>query len=140
MTSNQSLWRSRSKAGGGWRMRSTPCPSAIGWRWSCATSRGCRTRKRPTRWVSRSAPRSQMSIAGSVCYGRHLMQNHRLFEELRALGRVHAPSEVLDNILDEVGLRDLYASLETALGPVYVAWNRLGVSAVMKTATPREFE
>lgn len=68
------------------------------------------------------------------------MQNYRLFEELRALGRVQAPSEVLDNILEEVGLRDLYASLETALGPVYVAWNRLGVSAVMKTATPAEFE
>ena len=68
------------------------------------------------------------------------MHNHRLLEELRALGRVRAPSQVLDQVLDEIGLRDVYASLETALGPVYVAWNRLGVSAVMKTATPWEFE
>ena len=68
------------------------------------------------------------------------MQNRQFLEELRALGRVRAPDRVLDNVLDEVGLRDWYASLETALGPVYVAWNRLGVSAVMKTATPWEFE
>lgn len=70
------------------------------------------------------------------------MQNKRdkLLEELRELGRVRAPDGLLDHVLDEVGLRDWYASFETALGPVYVAWNRLGVSAVMKTATPGEFE
>jgi O-6-methylguanine DNA methyltransferase len=47
---------------------------------------------------------------------------------------------VLEAILAEVDLTDRYASLETALGPVFVAWNRQGVSAVMKTATPAEFE
>ena len=68
------------------------------------------------------------------------MHNRQLLDELRALGNVHAPARVLEVILSEVELSDRYASLETALGPVFVAWNRQGVSAVMKTATPEEFE
>jgi O-6-methylguanine DNA methyltransferase len=68
------------------------------------------------------------------------MNDRQLFEDLRSLGRVRAPARVLETVLAEVGLGDRYASLESALGPVFVAWNRLGVSAVMKTATPDEFE
>ena len=68
------------------------------------------------------------------------MHNRQLLDELRALGNVHTPARVLVAILSEVELSDRYASLETALGPVFVAWNRQGVSAVMKTATPEEFE
>src|SRR5438067_11147426 len=68
------------------------------------------------------------------------MHNRQLLDELRALGNVHTPARVLEAILSEVELSDRYASLETALGPVFVAWNRQGVSAVMKTATPEEFE
>jgi len=68
------------------------------------------------------------------------MHNRQLLNDLRALGKVHAPAHVLGAILDEVELTDRYASLETALGPVFVAWNRQGFSAVMKTATPEEFE
>src|SRR3982074_1275682 len=68
------------------------------------------------------------------------MQNRQLRDELRALGKVQAPARVLEVILDEIELSDRYASLDTALGPVFVAWNRQGVSAVMKTATPTEFE
>jgi methylated-DNA-[protein]-cysteine S-methyltransferase len=68
------------------------------------------------------------------------MQNRQLLLELRALGRVHTPARVLEAILEEVELSDRYASLETALGPVFVAWNRQGVSAVLKTATAEEFE
>src|SRR5438132_3572934 len=68
------------------------------------------------------------------------MQNRQLFEDLRGLGQVRAPASIVEAVLDEVGLRDRYASLETALGPVFVAWNRLGVSAVMKTATGDDFE
>jgi O-6-methylguanine DNA methyltransferase len=69
-----------------------------------------------------------------------MMQDRQLFNDLRALGSVKAPPRVLEAILDEVDLGDRYASLETALGRVFVAWNRLGVSAVMQTATPEEFE
>jgi len=68
------------------------------------------------------------------------MENRQLLNDLRALGKVHAPTRVLEAILDEVELSDRYASLETSLGPVFVAWNRQGVSAGMKTATPAEFE
>src|SRR3981189_1902637 len=68
------------------------------------------------------------------------MHSKHLFNELRALGQVRAPARVLETILAEVDLSDRYASLETALGPVFVAWNRLGVSAVMLTATGAEFE
>src|SRR6266849_2802340 len=68
------------------------------------------------------------------------MHNRQLLNDLRALGKTHAPARVLEAILDEIDLSDRYASLETALGPVFVAWNRQGVSAVMKTATPAEFE
>jgi O-6-methylguanine DNA methyltransferase len=68
------------------------------------------------------------------------MNNRQLLEGLHALGSARAPARVLETVLDEVGLGDRYASLETALGAVFVAWNRLGVSAVMKTLTPREFE
>src|SRR5712692_9767754 len=68
------------------------------------------------------------------------MHNRQLLNELRALGRAHAPARVLEAILAEIEQSDRYASLETALGPVFVAWNRQGFSAVMKTATPEEFE
>jgi O-6-methylguanine DNA methyltransferase len=68
------------------------------------------------------------------------MLNRHLFDDLRALSNLKAPPHLLDAILDEVELGDRYASLETALGPVFVAWNQLGASAVMKTATPAEFE
>jgi O-6-methylguanine DNA methyltransferase len=68
------------------------------------------------------------------------MHNRQLLEGLHGLGTVRAPAGVLGSVLAEVGLGDRYASLDTALGPVFVAWNRLGVSAVMKTTTPGEFE
>jgi O-6-methylguanine DNA methyltransferase len=68
------------------------------------------------------------------------MQNRQLLRELRALKCVQAPPRVLEAILDAVDLGDRFASLDTALGGVFVAWNRYGVSAVMKTATPEEFE
>ena len=68
------------------------------------------------------------------------MNDRPLLQNLRALADVHAPPRVLEAVLRELGLGDQYASLDTALGPVFVAWNRLGVSAVMKTATTDEFE
>jgi O-6-methylguanine DNA methyltransferase len=67
------------------------------------------------------------------------MHNRQLVRDLRALGDVQAPPSVLAGILDAVDLGDHFAAFETALGPVFVAWNRHGVSAVMKTATPEEF-
>lgn len=68
------------------------------------------------------------------------MNDRQLLADLRALGAVKAPPALLDGVLTQVGLTDQYGSLETPLGPVFVAWNRLGVSAVMKSATADEFE
>jgi O-6-methylguanine DNA methyltransferase len=68
------------------------------------------------------------------------MNDRQLRTDLRVLGDVKAPPTVLEAVLNEVGLGDEYAELTTPLGPVFVAWNRLGVSAVMKTATAEQFE
>jgi O-6-methylguanine DNA methyltransferase len=68
------------------------------------------------------------------------MNERELMTALRGLADVRAPATVLEHVLDEVGLGDQYAELSSPLGPVFVAWNRLGVSAVMKTSTPQEFE
>ena len=56
------------------------------------------------------------------------------------MSAVKAPPTVLEQVLHEIGLGDQYAPLTTPLGSVFVAWNRLGVSAVMKAQTPEEFE
>jgi O-6-methylguanine DNA methyltransferase len=69
------------------------------------------------------------------------MTERQLLQELRGLATtVRAPTRVLEGVLDELELGDRYASLQTALGTVFVAWNRLGVSAVMNTRTAGEFE
>jgi O-6-methylguanine DNA methyltransferase len=65
---------------------------------------------------------------------------NKLLTDLRGLGAVRAPASVLSSVLDELELGDRYAVLDTALGQVFVAWNRLGVSAVMKTLTGEEFQ
>src|SRR5579859_6799478 len=67
------------------------------------------------------------------------MHTRQLFHDLRALGSVAAPQHLVSAILDELDLGDRFASLDTPLGPVFVAWNRYGVAAVMKTATADEF-
>ena len=68
------------------------------------------------------------------------MNDRQLLTDLHTLGEVHAPRELLGTVLDHLGLGDDYSSVPTALGPVFVAWNRLGVSAVMKTPTAPDFE
>jgi O-6-methylguanine DNA methyltransferase len=68
------------------------------------------------------------------------MNDRELLTALRSLAEAKAPPSVLEAVLDELGLGDQYAELASPLGPVFVAWNRLGVSAVMKTATAEEFE
>ena len=69
------------------------------------------------------------------------MMNRQLLRELRGLGAaVQASPMVLERVLDELELSDRYAELQTELGSVFVAWNRIGVSAVMKTSTAAEFE
>ncbi|HKV87671.1 MAG TPA: methylated-DNA--[protein]-cysteine S-methyltransferase [Candidatus Dormibacteraeota bacterium] len=63
-----------------------------------------------------------------------------LTSELKRLGDVRAPKGFADRVLAEAGMADSYARFETVLGPVYVAWNRNGVSAAARMATADEFE
>src|SRR6266576_5440245 len=60
--------------------------------------------------------------------------------DLKRLGDVKAPAGFSDRVLAQVGIADSYAKFETVLGPVYVAWNQLGVSAAMRSKSAAEFE
>jgi len=63
-----------------------------------------------------------------------------LTTDLKRLGEVKAPAWFADRLLTHVGMADSYASFETVLGTVYVAWNRQGVSAAARSASAAEFE
>ncbi|MBA2701912.1 MAG: methylated-DNA--[protein]-cysteine S-methyltransferase [Chloroflexi bacterium] len=60
----------------------------------------------------------------------------------RALGglAVTAPAGLATAVLAEVGLVDRYAFLDSVIGPLAVAWNRLGVSSVDAVIEPHAFE
>jgi len=63
-----------------------------------------------------------------------------LTTDLKRLGAVKAPPGFAERVLAQVGMADSYARFETVLGDVYVAWNRLGVSAAARSASAAEFE
>jgi O-6-methylguanine DNA methyltransferase len=63
-----------------------------------------------------------------------------LIGQLRALGNVQAPVMLLPRVMIRLGLGDAYFSLDTPLGPIFVAYNDLGVSAVMRASETSEFE
>src|SRR5258706_10833339 len=63
-----------------------------------------------------------------------------LTTDLQRLGEVKAPSGFAERLLAHVGMADSYATFETVLGTVYVAWNRQGVSAASRSASAAEFE
>jgi O-6-methylguanine DNA methyltransferase len=53
---------------------------------------------------------------------------------------VPAPPTLAPATLVAVGLADAYATLPTAIGDVYVAWNGLGISTVDRAASDGDFE
>ena len=59
---------------------------------------------------------------------------------LRRLVAVAAPPSLLPSVLAGVGLADAYAVLETAIGRVFVAYGREGVSTVRLADDPEAFE
>jgi O-6-methylguanine DNA methyltransferase len=69
-----------------------------------------------------------------------IRRSRELVKALRQLGGVRAPAAMLSGVLERVGLGDAYASLETPIGPVFVAYNKAGVTAVMRSAAAEEFE
>src|SRR5713226_1704881 len=60
--------------------------------------------------------------------------------DLRMLGETKAPSGFAERVLAQAGMADSYARFETALGGVFVAWNRLGVSFAARSASVDAFE
>ena len=58
---------------------------------------------------------------------------------LAGLG-VAAPARLAPNVLADVGLADRYARFDSPIGPLVVAWNGLGVSAVEAAADDATFE
>src|SRR5256714_9264991 len=63
-----------------------------------------------------------------------------VMSDLRRLGEVRAPSGFALRVMAQAGVADSYAVFPTVLGPVYVAWNGLGVSAAMRSKSALEFE
>ena len=58
---------------------------------------------------------------------------------LTGLG-VAAPARLAPNVLADVGLADRYARFDSPIGPLVVAWNGLGVSAVEESDDDATFE
>lgn len=73
--------------------------------------------------------------------GRNVVSGGRaVVKGLRGLGEVAAPSSLLGGVLAEIGLADAYWVVESPLGPVYVAYNSRGISAVMPMKEGQSFE
>jgi O-6-methylguanine DNA methyltransferase len=60
--------------------------------------------------------------------------------DLRALADVAAPPSIYPTVLARLRLGDVYWVLDTPLGSVYVAYNGVGISAVMRAVAPADFE
>jgi O-6-methylguanine DNA methyltransferase len=56
----------------------------------------------------------------------------QLVHDLRACGQMPAPETLLAGVLAQLGLGDAYTILETPIGALFVAFNDLGISAVMR--------
>jgi O-6-methylguanine DNA methyltransferase len=69
-----------------------------------------------------------------------LGETRQLLRELASLGDVKAPSSIIPGVLGRVGLTDVYFSLQSPIGPLFVAYNDLGISAVMPAEDPARFE
>jgi O-6-methylguanine DNA methyltransferase len=67
-------------------------------------------------------------------------QGRVFIENLRAIREAEAPATLLPSVMIRVGLGDSYTSLTSPIGPVFVAYNGTGISAVMRVADEQEFE
>ncbi|HEY4026762.1 MAG TPA: methylated-DNA--[protein]-cysteine S-methyltransferase [Candidatus Dormibacteraeota bacterium] len=67
-----------------------------------------------------------------------------LEKDLRDLGRVRAPEGFANRVLTAVGIvpggMDAYASLDTPVGMLHVAWSADGISALRLTRSGEDFE
>jgi O-6-methylguanine DNA methyltransferase len=63
-----------------------------------------------------------------------------LVQGLRGLGDVKAPRTLLAGVMARTGLGDAYWRVQTPIGPVFVAYNDHGISALMRASDAAEFE
>ena len=56
------------------------------------------------------------------------------------LRAIRAPRGFADNVLVAAGLADRYAPMQSALGPVFVAWSERGASYVARAKNAKAFE
>ncbi|HEX9287556.1 MAG TPA: MGMT family protein, partial [Thermoanaerobaculia bacterium] len=59
---------------------------------------------------------------------------------LKGLPRERAPRTLLPAVLRRVGLADSYWRIDSAIGEIYVAHSRAGISMVSRARSAREFE
>ena len=69
-----------------------------------------------------------------------IFEARQFVHTLRQLGGVQAPSSLLPGVLTRIGLGDAYTLLETPIGPLFVAYNDVGISAVMRAEETTDFE
>jgi O-6-methylguanine DNA methyltransferase len=68
-----------------------------------------------------------------------LAAQRRLVRDLRALGAEDAPPDLLPAVLARLGLADAYWTVDSPVGPVFVAHNAAGISAVMLADSAVDF-
>jgi O-6-methylguanine DNA methyltransferase len=68
------------------------------------------------------------------------VETRRLVRELRKLKEVKAPSSFLPAVLMRTGLADASWHLETPIGPMFIAYNKRGISAILRARNFPEFE
>jgi O-6-methylguanine DNA methyltransferase len=61
-------------------------------------------------------------------------------DTFEAMREVTAPPTLLPSVLTALDLADRYLTIEVPIGPVYVAFNRSGISAVTQAADAAAFE
>jgi O-6-methylguanine DNA methyltransferase len=64
----------------------------------------------------------------------------RAIDDYRTNTQATATPDFASATLDRLGLADRYTTVESAIGPVYVAWNPRGVSAVRQADDAEAFE
>ena len=63
-----------------------------------------------------------------------------LLRDLRELREAKAPETIAPTVLAKLGLGDRYATVKTALGPVFVTFNDRGATSVRRAPSARAFE
>jgi O-6-methylguanine DNA methyltransferase len=79
-------------------------------------------------------------MSANIEPGHDLAAARALHRRLRALGDVEAPAGLLPGVFEELGLGERYVSIDTPIGPVFVAYSGRRISSVAKAADDAQFE